>query len=359
MGVVRTFRVASLAGPLLCALLLLAGCGGSSTTATSQSRGAPPAKDFPSPAGKSLYQVMRQADGGASTLVLTPTGQVFHPGENRFGFGVFTRSARKQVTDAQIALYVSKAPPPGSLPKPKANGAPAAGGAQGRLAAALGGKAYGPYPAKVESLATEPAFQSLTTAKDPDAGKVVYVTRIPFPSKGEWRVGALIKNGDQLNATLLPSAVVGRFKGIPQVGQRPPDIHTPTPQSVGGDLSKLTTRIPPETMNKADFHEVLGKKPIVLLFATPQFCQSRVCGPVVDIAAQVQREYGDKAEFIHMEIYNDNDPSKGVRPQVRAFNLPSEPWVFVIDRKGVIRTEIEGAFDIEELTDAVRQVTSG
>ena len=67
---------------------------------------------------------------------------------------------------------------------------------------------------------------------------------------------------------------------------------------------------------------MLGKEPIVLLFATPQFCQSRVCGPVVDVAEQVKQEYGDKAAFIHMEIYNDNDPSKGVRPQVRAFHLP-------------------------------------
>jgi peroxiredoxin len=112
-------------------------------------------------------------------------------------------------------------------------------------------------------------------------------------------------------------------------------------------------------MNKVDFRDVLGKKPIVLLFATPQFCESRTCGPVVDIAAQVQREFGDKAEFIHMEIYNDNDPNKGVRPQVRAFHLPSEPWLFVIDRRGVIRTAIEGAFSVQELTQAVKGVTGG
>ena len=67
-------------------------------------------------------------------------------------------------------------------------------------------------------------------------------------------------------------------------------------------------------MNKVDYFDVLGKNPIVLLFATPQFCQSRVCGPVVDVAEQVNEEYGDEAEFIHMEIYNDNDPGKGVRP---------------------------------------------
>ncbi len=145
---------------------------------------------------------------------------------------------------------------------------------------------------------------------------------------------ASIKQGDKLTATLLPSAVVGEFTKIPRPGQTAPLIHTPTPASVGGDLSKITTRIPPDTQNRVDYADVLGKEPILLLFATPQFCQSRVCGPVVDVAEQVKQLYGDKAAFIHMEIYNDNDPSKGVRPQVRAFHLPSEPWLFAIDRQG-------------------------
>jgi hypothetical protein len=359
MRTVRTPRVATLAGPLCLAALLTGGCGGSDSGSTAKDRPAPPASAFPATEGKSLGDVLKGADG-PTTLVLTPTQRVYDKGENRYGFGVFTRNAKSQVEDAQIALYVAKAPPQSAVPKPGAGGQPSTKtGKAGKLAILLGGKAQGPYPAQIETLQTEAAFRSKTTADDPDAGKVVYVTHVDLPSNGEWRIGALIKDGDQLNATLLPSASVGQFKDIPRVGQRPPAIHTPTPQSVGGDLSKLTTRIPPETMNKADFADVLGKKPIVLLFATPQFCESRTCGPVVDIATQVQRDYGDKAEFIHMEIYNDNDPGKGVRPQVRAFHLPSEPWLFVIDRNGVIRTEIEGAFNVAELTKAVKGVTRG
>jgi hypothetical protein len=144
---------------------------------------------------------------------------------------------------------------------------------------------------------------------------------------------------------------------VPRVGERAPLIHTPTPSDVGGDLSKITTRVPPDTQNRVDYAEALGKEPIFLLFATPQFCQSRVCGPVVDVAEQVKDQYDDKAAFIHMEIYKDNDPSKGVRPQVRAFHLPSEPWLFAIDRQGVIRAEIEGAFGVDRLTRIVEQVT--
>ena len=110
---------------------------------------------------------------------------------------------------------------------------------------------------------------------------------------------------------------------------------------------------PPSSMHDVDYADVLGKKPIVLLFATPALCSSRVCGPVVDIAEEVKSERPDDAAYIHMEIYNDNDPNKGPRPQVEDFNLPSEPWLFVIDSDGKVSTAIEGAFSKQELEDAI------
>ena len=114
--------------------------------------------------------------------------------------------------------------------------------------------------------------------------------------------------------------------------------------------------MPPDTQNKVNYAEVLGKEPILLLFATPKFCQSRVCGPVVDVAQQAQHEFEGKANFIHMEIYNDNDPSKGVRPQVRQFHLPTEPWLFAINREGVVSAAIEGAFGTQLMDKTVEKV---
>jgi hypothetical protein len=283
---------------------------------------------------------------------------VFNKGENRYPFGVFERD-RTQVSDAEVALYFAKVPPTkgkGSTTEPGA----ATGSLTPKEAAerALDQPAKGPFPASIESMQTKPAFRAQTTSSDPDAASVVYSTQVNFPSNGEWRVAALVKEGDKLTATLLTtSAVVGASSKVPQVGQKAPLIHTPTPADVGGDLSKITTRIPPDTQNEVDYADVLGKEPIVLLFATPQFCQSRVCGPVVDVAEQVKQLYGDKAAFIHMEIYNDNDPSKHVRPQVRAFHLPSEPWLFAIGRNGRIEAVIEGAFGVEELTRVVKGLT--
>jgi hypothetical protein len=358
----RLSRVLVALACLVTGACLLAGCGSSdsSTGATSsspQSRPAPPKSDFPSAKGKTLAQVLESEGATSSELVVSPAAQIFNTGENRYPFGVFERD-RTQVPDAEVALYFAKAPPAkgkGSAAEPSAPaGTPSAKEAEER---ALDQPARGPFPAAIESMQTKPAFRAQTTSSDPDAAAVVYSTQVDFPSDGEWQMAALIKEGDKITATLLPSAVVGASSKVPQVGQKAPLIHTPTPADVGGDLSKITTRIPPDTQNKVDYADVLGKEPIVLLFATPQFCQSRVCGPVVDVAEQLKQLYGDKAAFIHMEIYNDNDPSKHVRPQVRAFHLPSEPWLFAIGRDGRIEDVIEGAFGVEELTRVVKGLT--
>jgi hypothetical protein len=137
------------------------------------------------------------------------------------------------------------------------------------------------------------------------------------------------------------------------VGDEAPRIHTPTKASVGGDIKKIDTRDPPDDMHDVDFAKVVGKKPVVLVFATPLLCQSRVCGPVVDIADEVKAKRGKEADFIHMEIYTDNQVEKGFRPQVLAWHLPTEPWLFAIDRNGIIRARLEGAFSVAELNKAI------
>ena len=106
-------------------------------------------------------------------------------------------------------------------------------------------------------------------------------------------------------------------------------------------------------MHKTSLDDVAGKKPVALLFATPALCQSRVCGPVVDIEAQLQSEYGDRMEFIHQEVYVDNQPDKGLRAPLKAFNLETEPWLFVLDGEGRVAARLEGSFGVEEFRKAV------
>jgi hypothetical protein len=74
----------------------------------------------------------------------------------------------------------------------------------------------------------------------------------------------------------------------------------------------------------------------------------------VDIAAQLKQRYGDRMEFIHQEVYVDNDPSKGLREPLVRYGLPTEPWLFTIRRDGTIAARLEGSFGLRAFEDAIR-----
>jgi hypothetical protein len=312
--------------------VVAAGCGssgGQGDEPPAQPRPTARAQDFPSAKGRTLADLVSSLPEGP---VLAPSVQLLEKGTNRVGFGLFD-TAHKQIAGAPTALYISK--PDGS-------------------------DAFGPFVARSESLQVRPQFESKQTATDPDAAKGVYVSDVKFPHKGKYAVLAIVKLDNRMVASSPIGMDVDR-KGAkpPGPGDKAPVVHTLTPADVGGDLAKIDTRLPPaEALLKDDFADVVGKKPVVLTFATPQLCVSRVCGPVVDVVAQVQAQFGDKVSFVHQEIYNDNDTAKGLRPQLAPYHLETEPWTFVIDRTGRVSTRLEGAFSPGELSRAVAKVAA-
>jgi hypothetical protein len=310
---------------LAIAVFVAAGCGSSGPS----SGNAPSAGAFPAVAGRSLDQILA-SDSPDQNLVVAPTGSVYGQGKNRFGFGIFNVD-NSPVTDADVALYAQPA---------------------------SGGPTEGPFPASFESLATQKAYEAKSTASDPDAAKGFYVTSVPFNRNGPWNMVAVVREGGKTSsARITTSVIVGKPNNIPKVGQKAPSMHTLTAADVGGNVGQIDTRVPHDDMHAVDLADVLGKQPVVLLFATPALCQSRVCGPVVDVAEQVEHEPSSQGvDFIHQEIYNQNNASKGLRPQVLDYGLRTEPWLFVIDKQGRISTRIEGAFDVAELQAAVKKV---
>ena len=317
------------AGALSFGAIGLVACGGSSDSGDLP---PPSVSDFPAPDGRTLDELIASTEP-TDEIVVAPAGQVVNKGAARFPFGVFT-DAREPINDARVALYA----------------APAKDGE-------AKGPAQGPFPAAMKSLETEPAFSSETTAQDEQAPKVFYVADLELDRKGEWQLIAMFDDGEDFRTTRVPSLVANRFDDVPQVGDDAIVVSTPTVDDVGGDVAKIDTRTPPSTMHEDDFADVVGTKPTVLLFATPALCHSRVCGPVVDIAEQVKEQTDADVAFIHMEIFQDNKFDKGPRRQVQAYNLPTEPWVFVFDEDGKVSTAIEGAFSADELAEAVDKVS--
>ncbi|MBS1679059.1 MAG: hypothetical protein JST08_16915 [Actinobacteria bacterium] len=308
--------------------VVVAGCGGG----TGETRPAPPPKEFPQAQGKTISQLLHGSGATPSELVIAPASEVFDKGEERYPFGVFT-TGLEQVEDVEVALYFAK---------------------DGKS------KVSGPLPAKLETLQTKPAYRSQNGSGPGEAKSVYVVPKVDFPKNGSYLAIAMIKTKDgKLEASRVPSPVVGRYPRVPKVGERPPKIETLTAADVGNDLEKIDTRVPPDQMHKVNFAEVLGKKPIVLVFATPALCQSRVCGPVVDVAQQVADKYEPKADFIHQEVYVENEKSKGLRPQLKAFHLPTEPWTYLIDANGVVRDRLSGAYGVDELEEAMSTILPG
>ncbi len=316
---------------LIAALALtFAGCGGDDEPSTSGEppTEAPSAADFPEPGNQSIDELIASV-GETNEIVAAPSGLIFTPGKQRFGFGLFD-VAGPQIDDADVAIYFQNEE---------------------------GGKVQGPYTARTESLDVQSPYQA-DSALETDASSV-YVADVPLEA-GKYRVAAVVRDDEgEIAATNFQIAIsVEDQPAIPAKGDSAPSVHTPTLEDVG-DVSDIDTRTPPSTMHSEDLADVLGKKPVALLFATPALCQSRVCGPVVDVAEQVKAEYGDDVAFIHMEIYEGNqyDPKDPkFRPQVEAFGLPTEPWLFVIDKDGKIATRIEGAFSVSELENEVDKV---
>jgi hypothetical protein len=319
-------ELAAIAAALVLAALVLAGCG-----SDAGSKAAPSAAEFPAAEGKTIGEILHGPGIKQSDLVVAPAARSFVKGPNRYPFGVFTLE-QEQVEDADVAMYFAK------------NGK---------------SKVLGPYPAHLESLETKPAYRAATTGAEGDAKTVYVVPEVDFDANGPWLAVAVLKGENGLEATRPAGpTVVGDNPAIPAVGERPPAIRTLTAADVGGQLEKIDTRVPPDQMHKVDFAQVLGKKPIVLIFATPALCQSRVCGPVVDVAQQVADEYEPKADFIHQEVYVNNEPPR-IRPQLEAFHLESEPWTFLIDKSGKVRDVLEGAYGVAELEAAMKTIVPG
>jgi len=278
----------------------------------------PDSAQFPPADGRSLVKLTPLVSG---TATLAAANGVFTPGVQRFAFAL-TNNAGEFIY-APTAVYLSTGPY-----------APATG----------------PYVAPDDPMGVAPQYRSEQNAA-PGGLKAIYWTTVPLRS-GVFDVLALTREGPKLIGSTGVIAV-GQSSQIPAVGQRPPAITTETLASVHGEVALLTTRIPPENMHSVSFNRVLGKRPIALLVSTPALCTSRICGPVTDIVVELQHQFGNRITFIHQEVYVDNDPAKGLRLQLKPFHLQTEPWLFTIDRRGVIVGRLQGAFGVNEARQAL------
>jgi len=176
-----------------------------------------------------------------------------------------------------------------------------------------------------------------------------------FDRAGDWGVEVQASFPDGSAAIKRIGFQVLADSASPMPGEQVPSVKTEVSADVGNDLTKLTSSLTP---NPAFYDVSLAEamtngKPTMLLFATPAFCQTRFCGPSYDVTSELQKKYGDQINFVHVEIYSGlPDPSVTdwqLAPAMTAFGLSTEPWLFLLDRKGVVVYRVEGLFTPEEI----------
>ena len=329
----------------LLALTALAGCGGDdgdggdggeteradqgarATEARSTLQGAdkPNMADFPKPPKDVNLQTFADSIGATGTNVALATS-IYETGHNRIAFGLL--GSEREFVYAPSVVYVSRGPNSTEI--------------------------LGPYPAPADLLVTETQYRSKQAATEDDPFAAIYQAEaVDMDEPGQWQVMVVSKLNGQLVAAATPIRV-RRSTDIPNRGDKAPAVETDTVADAGR-IEDIDTREPPAPeLHENSFKDVVGKKPVALLFATPALCQSRVCGPVVDLALQLKNRYGDQVEFIHQEVFVDNDINKGLRPPLKTFALPSEPWLFTVDKRGRVVQRLEGSFGLRAFEDAVK-----
>ncbi|MDP4635316.1 MAG: hypothetical protein NWS60_03440, partial [Ilumatobacteraceae bacterium] len=140
---------------------------------------------------------------------------------------------------------------------------------------------------------------------------------------------------------------------LPKVGDTLPKFDTPTFDDARG-VDPICTRLPkPCPFHELTLTEALQlKKPVAYLVGTPAHCSTGTCTPALNQLIGVARTVGDRATFVHAEVYSDKAATV-VAPAVKAFAMTFEPTLFIVDANSKIIDRLDAVFDAQEISEAL------
>ena len=175
-------------------------------------------------------------------------------------------------------------------------------------------------------------------------GRGVYQTEVTFDRAGYWAV--------ELTAELDGGAATGQsvFQVreehlIPAVGDKAPPsknltLDSKDPKEAVDSRAGGGEEIPDEILHRTTVAQSLARKePALVVVSTPVYCVSRFCGPVTDTIADLARDYSDRANFIHIEVwydFNKQTLNRAAAQWIYRKKDLTEPWVFLVGADGKI-----------------------
>jgi hypothetical protein len=183
----------------------------------------------------------------------------------------------------------------------------------------------------------------------------LYVAQVSFSRAGTWGIEILADHKNGSRDVARTAVTVLETSHSPAIGSAAPRSRNLIATDVK-DLRQIDTSPRPDPrLHQVRIADAIAQgKPQLIVFATPQFCTSRMCGPVVDIVRTLLPVYGKRVAFTHQEIWQDFAEKK-LFPTVEEWRLVTEPWIFAVDGRGIIRDKFEGLVTTHELEAALQQ----
>ena len=184
----------------------------------------------------------------------------------------------------------------------------------------------------------------------------IYLIRNTFDQEGTWWI-KLRPQG--MTESMQASFIVGNDDPMPGIGEPAVSIETRT--TAEHELDEISSDPDPDpTFYEVSLDQALSNgQPTVVVFASPAFCTSQTCGPMLDQVEAVASKHPG-ANYLHIEIYENLDAETPeeleISDAVTAWGLPSEPWVFVMDSDGNVSSRFEGALGDGEIEEALAAV---
>jgi hypothetical protein len=193
--------------------------------------------------------------------------------------------------------------------------------------------------------------------------KGFYDAPVTMPSDGTWLVVCRATRTGKTEPDFGAAQFqVGVQNAMPKQGDHAISVPSPTFGDHRG-VSPICTRKPACSMHAISLDTALKNgKPTVLIIATPQFCQSALCGPEVDVVMDVSKDFRHKVNFVHIEVYKNDKPNTIQRqvlsPAAAAWRLEAEPDIYYIGPDGVIAARAVGPADESEVRAGVTNLLS-
>ena len=232
------------------------------------------------------------------------------------------------------------------------------------------GAALGPAEVTVRVRRTDDAggapvaeTAALHLGAETPAAASLYSVRIDLADTGGYLVEAEIEREGRSPATAVTGFRAKTRYDTPGYGQpAPASVH---PTLADAPIEHLTSARPPgdPAFYRLTIADALAEgKPLMVVFSTPAFCATQTCGPQVEVAEALADVYGNRMNFVHIEIMERPDlvlageTEPVVRAVVREWRLPTEPWVFLVDVDGLVFDRFEGFSPRVELEASVRRL---